>query len=83
MTGDCHEDQLIARYTIEEHFTYIIDSALPDKSTSTKRVPEYMIDFYKESNLSDKLIKTADNLKLSILDSEISEYLTVIKKLSN
>ena len=66
-------------YNIMSLFKDVIDSALPgNESTSKKNIPEYMIDFYEESNLTKEWLQTSDHVKKFMLDADIEQYMQKI-----
>lgn len=75
MTTDWREERAYNYFNIMSLFKDLIDSALPDESTSKQTIPEYMIDFYEESKFSDEWLKTSDHVKKFMLDAEINEYM--------
>ena len=72
---DWREERYTARYSTDELFKDVIDSALPNESTSVKQIPEYMIDFYEETCLTKEWLQISDNLKKIILDADIKQYM--------
>jgi len=68
------EERQIIRNT--DLYNDLIDSALPDESTSDKYIPNYMVDFYEESNLSIEWLNTPDTIKLFMLDVDIDNYMS-------
>ena len=75
MSENWREIRYESRYTTDKLYKNIIDSALPDENTSDKNIPEYMVDFYEESNLSEEWLNTLDNVKKFILDADINQYM--------
>ena len=72
---DWREERNIARFLTDSLFKDIIDSTLPNESSSQKNIPDYMIDFYNETNLTEEWINTSDNVKKFMLDAEIEQYM--------
>ena len=72
---DWREERNIARFSTDSLFKDIIDSALPNESTSDLYVPEYMVDFYEETTLTEEWMNTSDNVKKFMLDAEIEQYM--------
>ena len=63
-------------YNTMSLFKDVIDSALPgNESTSENQIPEYMVDFYDESNLTDEWLQTPDHVKKFMLDAELNQYM--------
>jgi len=74
---DWREEREIARYSINYIYKDVIDSSLPNESTSEKNIAEYMVDFYEETTLSHEWINTSDHVKKFMLDSDIEQYMTL------
>lgn len=67
---DWREERHIARYSTDELFKDVIDTALPDDSSD-----EYMLDFYEESDFSEEWMNTSEHVKKFMLDAEIEQYM--------
>ena len=63
------------RLAAYELYKDVIDSALPNESSSGKNIPEYMIDFYNETSLTEEWMNTSDYIKKFMLDVEIEQYM--------
>ena len=72
---DWREERYAARFSTDCIFKDVIDSALPDESTSEKWIPDFMIDFYNECNLTEEWMNTSDHVKKFMLDADIEQYM--------
>jgi len=67
---DWHEERSIARYTLDEEHP-LLNKSLPNDKND---IPEYMVDFYNETTLSDDWKKLNDDEKLIKLNNDLEEY---------
>ena len=65
------------RVSTDVLFEDIINSALPNESTSELYVPEYMVDFYEETTLTEEWMNTSDQVKRFMLDADIERYMSL------
>ena len=69
-TSDWHDERILARLTDHKHPYY---NLIPDNNNDSL-IPEYMLDFYNETILSNQWTSLSNDEKLKKLDNDLDIY---------
>ena len=69
--SDCYDERMMARPNDHKHPYY---KSFPDDNHDFCNIPEYMIDFYNESTLSNDWTSLSNDEKVQKLDNDLKKY---------